>query len=71
MNEALVIIRWSKWWERHGNDGMMQMMIPNDANDRIIMADKDKMMQMMKLIMAFMEWWNDTNDTVVMTRIRW
>ena len=31
------------------------MMIPNDTNDRIIMADKDKMMQMMKMIMAFID----------------
>ena len=34
---------------------MMQRMIPNDANDRFIMADKDKMMQMMKMIMAFID----------------
>ena len=33
----------------------MQIMIPNDADDRIIMADKDKMMQMMKMIMAFID----------------
>ena len=34
---------------------MMQMMIPNDTNDRIIMADIDKMMQMMRMIMAFID----------------
>ena len=34
---------------------MMQRMIPNDANDRFIMADKAKMRQMMNIFMAFID----------------